>query len=210
MPDFRASRRIELRERLAGGFLLGGLLRARPRRAELLAVHHRGAGEAPVVRRAFDGELRVGHVPARSGEELLQVGLLVDAVVSACSICSENAATTASSIAAKPCCEEERRRAPPRGPRRARCGCATSRSNSSSKWRRSALDETLAELELTRHHRARRARDDVRARPSPAAPRRSRDAARTAHARPPARGRCRRGTRAARTRRYGRSPTTCG
>src|SRR5581483_7753203 len=66
-------------ERLAGRFLLGVLLRPPLAAPELFPVDDGGAREAAVVRRALGGELRVHDAPAGASEELLEVGLRVDA-----------------------------------------------------------------------------------------------------------------------------------
>src|SRR5579884_2534621 len=71
--------RVELRERLAGGLLLGGLLRPAFPSPELLPADDRRAGETAVVRRPVDGDLGVRHVTAGAGEQLLQSRLLVAA-----------------------------------------------------------------------------------------------------------------------------------
>jgi hypothetical protein len=65
-------------ERLAGGFLLRRLLRRAAPDAELNPRDVRGAHEAAVVRRAFDLQHRVMHLPTRPSERLLELGLVVD------------------------------------------------------------------------------------------------------------------------------------
>src|SRR5580765_6621452 len=70
--------RLDLCERLAGGFLLRILLRAPLAAAKLLSIDDGGTREAAVVRRALGRQLRVQHAPAGPGEELLEVGLRID------------------------------------------------------------------------------------------------------------------------------------
>src|SRR4051812_47143584 len=72
-------REIELGERLPGRFLLGGLLRPALAATELLAVDDRRACEAAFVRGPLHRDLGVGDVATGPGEQLLQVGLVVDA-----------------------------------------------------------------------------------------------------------------------------------
>src|ERR1700747_3738237 len=72
-------RGVELGERLAGGLLLGCLLRPPLPTPELLAVDDGGAREPALVGRPLDRDLLVRHVAAAAGKELLQVRLLVDA-----------------------------------------------------------------------------------------------------------------------------------
>src|SRR5579862_851685 len=75
----RPRRAFHLLESLAGGRLLGLLLRPALAAPELLPVDERGAGEVPVVCRACGRDLGVCHPPAAARKELLQVRLVVDA-----------------------------------------------------------------------------------------------------------------------------------
>src|SRR4051812_12933778 len=65
-------------ERLPGGGLLGGLLRAPGTDAGLLTVDHGCAGERAVMGWAFDVEHRVGDLPAAACQLLLKLRLVVD------------------------------------------------------------------------------------------------------------------------------------
>src|SRR3954454_4669746 len=67
----------ELRERLPGGGLLGGLLRRAAAEPGLLAVEHRGAREHAVVRRPVDLEHRVADLASLARKRLLELGLVV-------------------------------------------------------------------------------------------------------------------------------------
>src|SRR4051794_37937851 len=73
-----ARSRLQLRERLAGGLLLGRLLRLPLPDAELLAVDERCAREVTFVRRTLRRENGVRHLPPAARERLLQLGLVVD------------------------------------------------------------------------------------------------------------------------------------
>src|SRR2546421_318192 len=65
-------------ECLLGRFLLGLLLRLARPDAELLALDHGGAREAPVVRRAFHLQDAVAHGLPAARKRLLQLRLVVD------------------------------------------------------------------------------------------------------------------------------------
>src|SRR5262245_53878386 len=65
-------------EGLAGGLLLGGLLRRAATHPELLPGDLRGAHEPTIVWRPLDLEHGVVHLLARARESLLELGLVVD------------------------------------------------------------------------------------------------------------------------------------
>ena len=172
-------------------------------RAELLAVDDRGAREAPLVRRPLDSTIRVRHVPAAS-----------------------RASTSCSSVLWSTCVRERvldplartRRRPPPRSrskpcSRKSAPSAASSSAASTLRLRDEPLELLLAGARR-RRARARRsprpssrattaqvARETTCERTFASCPSEKSGCARRAHARSPARGRCRRGTRAARTRR---------
>src|SRR4029079_15346051 len=70
--------RLECRERLAGGLLLGVLLRPAAALAHLLAVDQCCAPESPLVRRALDLDNGVDDVLLAPREHLLELRLVVD------------------------------------------------------------------------------------------------------------------------------------
>ena len=149
---------------------------------------------------------RVGDRPARAREPLLQLRLVVDVVVQRVLDARLERRRRPRARSPRSRARGRARRAPPRAARRARCGCA--RAARRRPREPVAAHAALAELELARDDGAARARDDVRA-----------------HLRHPALGevgepvverprdrelehRVARGTRAARTSRCGRRPTT--
>src|SRR6266496_4329 len=77
-PPHRLSRAGEPGERLAGGFLFGGLLRRALSDTRFLAVDHRRGRERPVVRRPVHVEHGIGNRPAEPRECFLELGLVVD------------------------------------------------------------------------------------------------------------------------------------
>ena len=100
--------------------------------AELLAVDHRRAREAPVVRRALDLEHRVVHRLAPARERLLQLGLVVDVARQRVLDPARERLRRSAARSSRSRARGRARRARPRAARRARCGCATSRSSSSA------------------------------------------------------------------------------
>ena len=120
-----------MRERLAGRFLLGRLLRRPLADPELLALDHGRARERAVVRRSLDLEHRVrDRLPAAS-ERLLELGLVVD--VRRARVLDPRGERGDDRVLdlLEPVLEEERCRARPRGAPRARCGSARGASSSS-------------------------------------------------------------------------------
>ena len=190
-------------------FLLRGLLRRAPADAELIAGDVRGAHELAVVRGALDLEHRVVDVATGAREGLLELRLVVD-------------------VARARVLDPLRERLDDRGLHRLEAvlevdrrdrglehGCedVPAARDALELVRRSVareLEQPVAEPELLRDRRAALARHDVR--PDLGEPPLGGSAGsdRRPPARSRARGRCRRGTRAARTSRRGPRPTRCG
>ena len=198
----------ERRERLLSRLLLGGLLRRAAADAELLAVDQRRAREAPLVRRALDLEDLVLHRATVAGERLLQLRLVIDEGRQRVVDPVRERVDDSLLDLLEAVLEEERaeRRLEQR---REDVAVADEPVELVLGERlRAALVKPPAEIELARDDGTALARDDVRAdlRQPPLGEVRMRVVER--RARPRARARCRRGTRAARTRASGRAPTT--
>src|SRR6266480_2489515 len=156
-------RDIELGERLPGRFLLGGLLRPALAATELLAVDDRRAREAAFVRGPVRRDLGIGDVATGPGEQLLQVGLVVDARGERVLDLVGEGVDDGVLDGGEAVLEEDRteRRLDHR-----REHVAVAREPFELLLRLGGSrvrDETLPEAELARHHRARRTRDDMRA-----------------------------------------------
>ena len=203
-----ASGRLELRERLAGRFLLGSLLRRPLADAGLLAVDHGRAREHAVVRRPLDLEHRVRDRLPETRERLLQLGLVVDVRRQRVLDPSRRRPRRSRPRSARTRPRGRARRARPRAARPARSG--SERAASARPAERTRPARPCARRARARARRRRSSPATRRASGSwPAAPPRSPDTARRAPVQPRARARCRRGTPAARTTTRGQAPTTC-
>ena len=146
-----------------GGFLLGRLLRLALAAAELLAVDDGGAGEASLVRRPFDRDLDVRHVPAAAGEQPPAGRSCGRRASSARARCARRTRRRRVLDRREAVLEEERAERRLDAAPRARCGCCASRSNSSSGrvGRPSTSRRPRSSSRATTAQRC--ARDDVRA-----------------------------------------------
>src|SRR5215211_83412 len=149
-------RDAEAFERLAGGLLLGRLLGASRTNAELLAADGGRGGKAAVVRRPF----HLDDALAAARERLLQLGLVVDVARARVLDAVREGIDDRALDRLEAVLEEERRQ---RGLEQGREHVAVADEARELVVReaRGPFTEADAELELTGHDRAARARDDV-------------------------------------------------
>src|SRR5215208_4240181 len=145
-------RDAEAFERLAGGLLLGRLLGASRTNAELLAADGGRGGEAAVVRRPFHLDDAVVDALAAARERLLQLGLVVDVARARVLDAVREGIDDRALDRLEAVLEEERRQ---------RVAVADEARQLVVREARGPFTEADAELELTGHDRAARARDDV-------------------------------------------------
>ena len=148
-------------ERLARGFLLGGLLRRSAADSELGAGDVRGADEPAVVRRALHLEHRVVDLPTRARERFLELGLVVDVARARVLDLVAEGRDDRLLDRLEPVLEVDRRE---RGLEQGREDVSARRDAVELVGRDSIgpLEEPVAEVELLRHDGAARPGDDVR------------------------------------------------